>query len=224
MRSHYPVLLLGLALSACSGPGDFRLISESPAEPTPALEAEPDEREAEPRPAEPAEPATAPVVIESADLGATLYATHCAVCHGPEGRGDGPTAVALDPKPVDLTGPRPEDKRGQPGGRRDIILHGSPGSTMPAYTDVLSDAELAAVMEHAHRLRWGPDAELPADHVNGDCQHDQVEGRGRRGGEGRRGGGQGRGGGGGGQGGGGGGQGGGGGGQGGGHGGGGGGR
>jgi mono/diheme cytochrome c family protein len=36
--------------------------------------------------------------------GAVLYERHCASCHGPEGRGDGPVAAALRTAPSDLTG------------------------------------------------------------------------------------------------------------------------
>ena len=32
------------------------------------------------------------------------YEEHCAECHGAEGRGDGPEAASLDPRPSDLTG------------------------------------------------------------------------------------------------------------------------
>ena len=31
------------------------------------------------------------------------YTTHCAVCHGAAGRGDGPAAKGLTPPPADLT-------------------------------------------------------------------------------------------------------------------------
>lgn len=34
--------------------------------------------------------------------GAALFATHCAVCHGPRGAGDGPAAASLHPRPPDL--------------------------------------------------------------------------------------------------------------------------
>jgi putative copper resistance protein D len=34
--------------------------------------------------------------------GAALYADRCAVCHGPEGGGDGPAAAGLHPRPPDL--------------------------------------------------------------------------------------------------------------------------
>ena len=35
--------------------------------------------------------------------GARLFAANCAVCHGVEGRGDGPSAQSLTPRPADLT-------------------------------------------------------------------------------------------------------------------------
>jgi mono/diheme cytochrome c family protein len=35
--------------------------------------------------------------------GKDLFAKHCAGCHGPTGKGDGPAAAALTPKPKDLT-------------------------------------------------------------------------------------------------------------------------
>jgi cbb3-type cytochrome c oxidase subunit III len=36
-------------------------------------------------------------------VGKTLFQSACVQCHGPEGKGDGPAAVALNPKPRDLT-------------------------------------------------------------------------------------------------------------------------
>jgi mono/diheme cytochrome c family protein len=38
-----------------------------------------------------------------AELGAALYARHCAACHGGSGRGDGPAAPSLRKPPADLT-------------------------------------------------------------------------------------------------------------------------
>jgi mono/diheme cytochrome c family protein len=54
------------------------------------------------------EPAAAPPVA-AAEMGDALskgraaYATYCASCHGQGGKGDGPAAAALSPKPRDLT-------------------------------------------------------------------------------------------------------------------------
>jgi len=35
--------------------------------------------------------------------GKDLYAKQCAGCHGPAGKGDGPAAAAINPKPTDFT-------------------------------------------------------------------------------------------------------------------------
>lgn len=35
--------------------------------------------------------------------GAALYAEHCAACHGPSGKGDGPAQAGLSPRAPDLT-------------------------------------------------------------------------------------------------------------------------
>ncbi len=45
-----------------------------------------------------------PVAADAASIkrGSGLYTSNCASCHGETGRGDGPAAVALTPKPPDL--------------------------------------------------------------------------------------------------------------------------
>jgi high-affinity iron transporter len=45
----------------------------------------------------------APRQIPDLEPAAADYATHCAVCHGATGHGDGPTAKGLTPPPADLT-------------------------------------------------------------------------------------------------------------------------
>jgi len=35
--------------------------------------------------------------------GKTLYTSYCSPCHGDKGKGDGPAAIALNPKPADHT-------------------------------------------------------------------------------------------------------------------------
>jgi mono/diheme cytochrome c family protein len=45
-----------------------------------------------------------PVLAQgNAANGKDLYTKHCAACHGPTGKGDGPAAAALTPKPADFT-------------------------------------------------------------------------------------------------------------------------
>lgn len=40
---------------------------------------------------------------KSALTGKTIFAEHCASCHGADGKGDGPKAAGMQPPPADLT-------------------------------------------------------------------------------------------------------------------------
>ena len=40
---------------------------------------------------------------QAVDLGQKLYTQYCASCHGADGKGNGPAAAKLNPKPTDLT-------------------------------------------------------------------------------------------------------------------------
>ena len=44
-----------------------------------------------------------PASESSIAAGAATYTLYCAVCHGNEGKGDGPGAAALNPKPADFS-------------------------------------------------------------------------------------------------------------------------
>ncbi len=68
------------------------------------------------------------------------YQSFCSVCHGETGKGDGPLAPLLNPKPVDFTLGRPviTDRVGGLASEERllrIIREGMPGSSMPAFHD-----------------------------------------------------------------------------------------
>ena len=70
--------------------------------------------------------------------GSVIYEQNCVVCHGEEGRGDGPLAASLSPKPVDLrehTAAHTESVLYQ------FISRGVQGTAMPAFEESLSDEE-----------------------------------------------------------------------------------
>ena len=81
-----------------------------------------------------ARPAIAPTP-PSIDRGRALFVSHCAVCHGTEGRGDGSAAGGLLQRPADLTAAHTADHT--PGDLFWWITHGF-GLAMPAFGDRLS--------------------------------------------------------------------------------------
>ncbi|HEX5688518.1 MAG TPA: c-type cytochrome, partial [Roseiflexaceae bacterium] len=73
--------------------------------------------------------------------GRTLYAANCATCHGATGKGDGPGAAGLNPRPADFS------QHLVPGKHTDgqiflWIKDGFPGTAMPAWGPRLSDEQI----------------------------------------------------------------------------------
>src|SRR5580692_2682649 len=89
----------------------------------------------------------------SAPLGMRVFARHCAVCHGPDGRGNGPAAPSMFPRPRDFSTGRFKYKStafGEPATDEDLlrtIRDGLPASAMPYFAGLLSTEELNAVVE-----------------------------------------------------------------------------
>jgi putative copper resistance protein D len=75
---------------------------------------------------------------ESIRRGHDLFAMHCAACHGPAGRGDGPGAAGLLQRPADLAASHTADHT--PGDLYWWVTHGL-GLAMPAFGDRLSAEE-----------------------------------------------------------------------------------
>jgi mono/diheme cytochrome c family protein len=87
-------------------------------------------------------------------LGQQVYERWCAACHGSEGRGDGPGAGYMLPRPRDFTqalyqirstasGELPTDADIQR-----VVELGMPGTTMPGWSDRLTRREIEAVVQH----------------------------------------------------------------------------
>lgn len=93
-----------------------------------------------------------PATEQSLRLGHRLYHAHCAVCHGPQGRGDGPAAASLVPRPADL---RRAARMADPllFAR---ITDGLPGTAMPAFRDVLTEEERWHVVNFLRSLAERP--------------------------------------------------------------------
>lgn len=88
----------------------------------------------------PTEPYAAATIVR----GARLYAANCAVCHGADGRGDGPAAATLRVRPADLTAPHLFAHSA--GDLYWWIGHGK-GGAMPGFAGVLRPSERWAVID-----------------------------------------------------------------------------
>ena len=93
--------------------------------------------------------------------GKALYEDKCAHCHGIKGDGEGDAAVNLLPRPRDFTrglykirstesGQLPTDQD-----IYDIIANGMPGSSMPAWKDILNAAETKALVAYVKTFHDG---------------------------------------------------------------------
>ena len=87
-----------------------------------------------------------PYDVEAIARGARLYGAHCVVCHGQEGKGDGPGGAGLARPPADLTAPHTGQHTA--GDLFWWITHGISAAGMPAF-----GAALAAAWEAGPSIR-----------------------------------------------------------------------
>jgi mono/diheme cytochrome c family protein len=92
---------------------------------------------------------TALKAMDPVALGNKVYQDRCALCHGPEGKGEGPAAAALNPKPRNHTDGAYMNSRTD-AQLLEVIRHGKGG--MPAWGGVLSETEIQAVLKHVRSL------------------------------------------------------------------------
>ena len=76
-----------------------------------------------------------PYAADSVARGAALYRANCALCHGADGRGDGPAAASLTIRPADLT--QPHVLAHSPGDLFWWVSRGRAGGAMPGFAAVL---------------------------------------------------------------------------------------
>jgi len=132
--------LLSAVVAGCGG----KPSSETPAKPA---------TEQAPAATPPAPAQTPAASLSPAELGAKVFATRCALCHGPDGHGDGPGSAALKPKPRNF-----HDKAYM-STRTDAqlleVIHQGKGA-MPKWGGVLSEAEINAALAHVRELGKKP--------------------------------------------------------------------
>src|SRR5207249_9317560 len=94
----------------------------------------------------------------NATAGQRVFARYCAVCHGPDGRGNGPAAPSLIPHPRDFTLGLYKFKSTPPGmpptddDLVNIVTNGLQASAMPYFRDILTADEIRSVVAHVRTL------------------------------------------------------------------------
>ncbi|MDR4494258.1 MAG: cytochrome c [Nitrospirales bacterium] len=82
--------------------------------------------------------------------GQSLYQIHCAECHGEGGRGDGPRAALLAPRPGNLVSAATSTKTDQE--LLSIIARGVPRTAMPGWETILWEEDRRNVLAFIRSL------------------------------------------------------------------------
>ncbi|MCG3197347.1 MAG: c-type cytochrome [Candidatus Omnitrophica bacterium] len=123
-------------------------------------------------PAPPAVPAIVnPITLPDPGVIQGMYVQHCAACHGLTGRGDGPAASQLYPRPRDFV---ESPFRFAPigGGQEELVLavertirQGVSRSSMPGFRGVLEEPVVAGLARYVVSLRAGAQPGSPTQEV-----------------------------------------------------------
>lgn len=101
-----------------------------------------------------------PATHSSINQGQAIYEQRCASCHGPQGRGDGPQAPFLSPRPGNLVSAYTSVKSDTE--LLTIIANGKPHTAMPGWKDRLSEEERKEVLAYIRSLvRFYPPSPTP---------------------------------------------------------------
>jgi mono/diheme cytochrome c family protein len=108
----------------------------------------------------PAKFATNPILpdVESVAIGQELFNENCVVCHGPEGRGNGPTAQSLSPPPADFASGHTATHTD--GDLFYWILQGVENTAMPAFESQLTEEQVWHLVNYVRRLSVRDDSSV----------------------------------------------------------------
>ena len=93
---------------------------------------------------------TSPLGADASAAGAEVFKANCETCHGPQGHGDGPSGVALDPAPKNLA-----ELQKIAGDDYFFwrINTGKEGTSMAPWKGVLTDEQIWQVIAYIRTLK-----------------------------------------------------------------------
>ncbi len=101
----------------------------------------------------------APALSGDASKGRPLYEKYCLLCHGPDGRGDGPLGLHMKPPAANFH--KPESKHKSDAELFTTIQEGHSETAMASWKHALSDDQLRDILAYIRKL--SPPAAGPTD-------------------------------------------------------------
>jgi mono/diheme cytochrome c family protein len=93
-----------------------------------------------------------PATPDNVAAGRATFQSKCSICHGPRGRGDGPAALTMVPRPLDLT---VHVRLHAEGEIFWFVSEGISGTQMPAWKEQLTETERWQVVRYLEQLAAG---------------------------------------------------------------------
>lgn len=88
-----------------------------------------------------------------ASKGKPIYEKNCLICHGPQGRGDGPMGKSLNPPAPNFASP--ESRHKSDAELLNTIRAGHPNSAMTAWKGTLSEQQFMDVLSYVRKISGG---------------------------------------------------------------------
>lgn len=92
-------------------------------------------------------------VTANLELGEQVYKQRCALCHGPDGHGDGPGAAALNPKPRNYHDSKYMSTKTD--AELLAVIHNGKGA-MPAWKAILNETQMKSVLMYERTFGGKP--------------------------------------------------------------------
>ncbi len=149
-RARWTSLIGALAVSIVGALAIYQVAANAPAGQTVIVPVVPGFAHLQPNPVRP--------IPAQIALGQQVYLQNCVTCHGESGKGDGPAATNLNPKPADLTIHAPLHTDG------DLywwVTNGISGTAMPAWESRLTDLQRWQVVTYV-KSTFGANSPTPA--------------------------------------------------------------